>query len=344
MPRVLLARCLMLVTVVGLVGCRRVEVDSARLDKLIDAHANSALETAPVKKSLDDLFASVSADPRVSKSGNALLGAIGDDKRLQPAFAHLIELLGQHAAMQAMVKRLMLEHPGAKPEEIGALMEKRMSKIFDGPMFNIAFEKAFERFMKRPEIASQLQAFGEAVVKNPRMARFISSTFSSGVTEGKWRKRLIELNGGSVPDRERATDLLANELFSAERMARWYVKVYSLPATRREAANGVAKLLDAPAFRRLTSDLVVALVGDADFQKRAIDGMGVLLEDKPSDAALEKAITALLGVPVAATAIGTWMKGLMSDPELATIGDGMLKSIVEAPEMRAGFAELADLK
>jgi hypothetical protein len=338
------AHCLLVVTLLGLAGgCRRVEVDSERLNKLIDAHATTALETAPVKKSLDDLFAAVAADPQVSKAGNGILAAIGEDKRLQPAFAHLIQLLGQHPAMQTAVRKIMKEHPRAKPEEIGALMEKRMSSIFDGPRFNIAFEKAFEGFMKRPEIASQLQAFGQAVVHNRRMASFLSSTFS-GVTEGPWKKRLIELNGGTLPDKERATELLANELFSSERLARWYVQVYTLPTTKRETAAGVAKLLEAPSFRRLTSDLVVALVSDATFQRRAIDGMGVLLADTGGDAALEKAIAALLDVPVVSTAVATWMKGLLADPELGKIGDGMLSKIVDAPEMQASFTQIAELK
>jgi hypothetical protein len=218
-----------------------------------------------------------------------------------------------------------------------------MSSIFEGPRFNLAFEKAFEGFMKRPEIANQLQAFGQAVVRNPRMAAFLSSTFSK-VAEGRWKQRIIEANGGRTPDKERATEILGNQLMSADRMASWYVKVYTLPTTKRETAAGVAKLLQAPAFRKLTSDLVVALVSDPGFQKRAIDGMGVLLENAAGDAPLEKAIGNLLEVPVVSTAVATWMKGLLSDPELAAIGDGMLKNIVDAPEMRASFAELAELK
>src|SRR5262249_54938807 len=154
----------------------------------------------------------------------------------------------------------------------------------------------------------------------------------------------VELNGGTVPDKDRATELLANELFSAERMSRWYVKVYTLPTTKRETSAGVAKLLQAPSFRRLTQDLVVTLVSDEKFQQRAIDGMGVLVAETGGDAALEKAIAALLEVPVVSTAVAQWMKGLMSDPELARLGDGMLKNIVEAPEMRKSFVEFAELK
>jgi hypothetical protein len=325
-------------------GCRKqVEVDSARLSAQLDQRAAAALETPAVEKSLDNLWALVGADPRVGKSGSALLAALGEDPRLQPGFQRIVADLGKQPVVLQLVRKLMREHPGANPDQIGELVEKRINGVLEGPMFDRVMNKAMGRFLKRPDISSLLDTFGEKVARNPHISEVFSSTLSGRVIEDKWRDRLVALNGGSLPDRARATDLVAAEMFSTERLSKWYVKLYSLPATRREVAAGTARLLDAPAFRRVTADLVASLVGDAGFQKRAIEAMNVLLADAPTDATLENAIARLLDVPVVSKALARWTKALMADRDLAALGDDVLKAVVAAPEIRATIAELADL-
>jgi hypothetical protein len=326
-------------------GCRKhLEVDSARLTSQLDKRAAAALETPAVEKSLDDLWAAVGADPRVGKSGGAILNALGEDPRLQPGFQRIVADLGQQPVVLQLVRKLMREHPGANPDQIGALVEKRMNGVLDGPTFDRVMNKAMGRFLKRPDISSLLDTFGEKVARNPHISEVFSSTLSGPLIEDKWRDRLVTLNGGSLPDRQRATDLVADEIFSTQRLSKWYVKLYSLPATRREVAAGTARLLDAPAFRRVTADLVASLVADREFQKRAVEAMNVVLADAPTDAMLENAIARLLDVPVVSTALARWTKALMADRELAALGDDVLKAVVAAPEIRATVAELADLK
>jgi hypothetical protein len=339
------ARRLAIVSVLFLAACgKRVQVDPVRLEGLLDARADAALATPVVEKALDELVAAISADPRVGKAGNGIMTALGDEPRLQPSFAHMVAMFAQQPAMLQMVRKLMREHPRATPEQIGALMEKRIGSVFEGPKFDRAFGKAFDKFWKRPELSSLMSTFGTKVVRNPQMAQLLSTTLDSGAVEAKWRDRLVALNGGSVPDRQHATELLADQIFSTDRVSKWYAKMYTLPATKREVATGVARLLEAPAFRRLTGDMVVALVGDPEFQKRAVDGMAVLFGDTVSDEALEGAIGRILDAPIVSTALAKWMKGLMDDRELGAIGGDLLRSMVAAPEVRASFAELTDVK
>jgi hypothetical protein len=210
-------------------------------------------------------------------------------------------------------------------------------------VFDRAFTKAFDTFFKRPDVSALLNGFGEKVARNPHMAQLFSSSLEKSVVERKWRDQLVALNGGSVPDRRRATDLVAGKLFATERMSKWYAKLYGLATTRREVTTGAARLLEAPNFRRITADLCAALIADATFQKRVVEGMNVLLADAPAPEVLEKTVARLLDVPVVSTALATWMKALMADRELAAIGEDVLKAIAAAPDMRTAFAELTEL-
>ena len=341
MKRVLLASWL-LASMVALAACgKRVEIDAQRLSTELDTRTNAVLNTPPVEKALAELFAAVSADPRVSKAGNGVMASLGEDARLQQGFAQIVGALGQEPAVQAMVREVMRAHPKAGSDEIGELMGKRMSGVFDGPVFNRAFEKAFDRFLKRPEVSPLLNGFGEKVARNPHMAQLVNGSLDEQSLERAWRDKVVALNGGGVPDRRRATDLVAGAMLTNDRVARWCVKIYTLPTTKREAAAGVARLLDAAAFRRLTTDLVVALVGDATFRQRAIDGMVALMAAAPTPASIEKAIDRLLAAPVVATALSAWLKGVMADPQLSAIGEDILKAIVKAPDIRSAIVELA---
>ncbi len=329
---------------VALAGCaKHVEVDAAQLGAQINTRAGDALNSPVVAKALEELFAAVGADPAVAKAGASLMSGLGEDPRLQPGFGKILESLGGQPVMQLMVKKMMHDHPTATPDQIGALMEKRVSGVLDGKVYDQAFNKAFDRFLKRPEINALFNTFAEKVVRNPETTELISATLGNDTVEKKWRDKLLQLNGGSLPDKQRATDLLAQQMLSLERVSEWYARIYTLPALKRETAIGVAKLLDSAAFHRITGDLVAGLVGDAAFQQRAVDGMVTLLGEAPTGEALERAIGRLLDVPIVSTQLAAWMKALMADPELATIGDGMLKAIVAAPEMRAAVASLVDV-
>jgi hypothetical protein len=326
----------------ALAACKRqVHLDKPRLAAELDKRASAALETPAVEKSLDELFAAVSADARVGSAGEKVMGGLGDDPRLQPAFAKIMEMLVTQPALKAAVVELMRQNPKATSDQIGEMMGNRISAVFSGPGVSHAMDSAFNGLFKRPELGSLLNTFGEKAVRNPHMAQLISSTFDDDSLDKRWGESIVALNGGSVPDRARATDLVADKMLTTERLSRWYVKVYTLPATKREVAAGAARLLEAPAFRRHTATLVAALVGDTTFQQRSVDGMNVLMAAQPSPDAIQKAVQRLLDAPVVATALAAWMKSVMSDPELGVIGDDIAKKLAAAPEVRAAFAELA---
>ena len=326
----------------ALPACKaKVELDKPRLAAELDKRASAALDTPAVEKSLDELFAAVAADPQVAAAGEKVMNGLGDDPRLQPGFAKIMEALVAQPALKSAVVELMRQHPNASSDQIGELMGQRISAVFASPATSHAIDTAFNGLFKRPELGGVLETFGEKAVRNPHMAGLISSTLADDALEKRWRDTLVTLNGGSVPDRARATDLVADKMLTTERLSRWYVKVYPLPATRREVSAGAARLLEAPAFRRHTGELVAALVGDATFQQRSVDGMNALMARDPAPATVEKAVARLLDAPIVASAVTRWMKAVIDDPELGVIGNDIAKRLAAAPEVRATFAELA---
>jgi hypothetical protein len=317
---------------------KRVEIDSARATAELDKRWDSALETPAVEQSIEKLWDGIAADPAVGKNGEKIMAALGEDPLLQGAMAKFMEQLGQEPSMRKMVQQIIKEHPRATEDQIGDLIEKRISQVTEGPAFDKAFDKAFDALMKRPEVAKMLNTLGEKVADNPHVDKAINAGLDKIGGDEAWGARVTAWNGGKVPDKQRATDLVLEKLFPVDRLSRFYVKVYGLPSVKKELAAGTAELLGAPAFQKLTAQLVRTLADDALFRKRATETMLVLFE--PSDAALERATRQLLEAPVVPKAISTWGKGLMADASLALIGDKTLRAMVAAPDLQACISEL----
>jgi len=324
-----------------LVGCeRRLEVDQARLAAALDAQSNAALETLEVKRALDELWSGLDGKS-LGKRGEALMAALGEDARVGAAAGRLMEKIGALPQLKAIVAQLMRANPRATPDEIGALVEKRISAVVDGPLFSRASDKAIGRLLKRPEIAGALDGFGRTVAHHPEVAKVTAAALAEVDFDRVWRQRLASLNGGKVPDRQRATELLSSEISSTGRLAGWYAKVYRLPVLKREVERALGRLLDAPSFRRATTTAVAAIVADAQVERGALDFMALAISAAPpSEEALERGLSAILDAPVVATALTNWLNAILADPALGAIGDDLIRALAAAPELKASFVGL----
>src|SRR5262245_56181691 len=255
-------------------GCseKTVEVDQERLRSQLHARIEALHESPEVKKALDELVGSMAAAPSIAGAGQRLMAAIGAEPGLQPAAAALVgELVKQPAVLQ-LVQRLMREQPGATPDQIGAIVERRLSAVTDGLQFDKAFDKAFEALLMRPDLQTLRRTLDDRIGKSRHLASAVEA-IDGRALESKWKAKILAQNGGAVPDRARAVDILLDLAFSIERLTRWYVGVYFSPTLKQELAAGMSTLIDFSSFRRITVEAVVGLVSDFTFQKRAIEAI-----------------------------------------------------------------------
>jgi hypothetical protein len=325
------------------VGCkRRVDIDGERLKTELERRADDVLERPEVDKAFDALVEAVTAEPAVAKSGEALLGQLGADDGLQPGFQAIIQTVGEHPTVTKLMKRLARENPRAGPDQLSALFEKRFNDVVDSPAFDKAFDKGFEGVLERSDVTGAIQMFERAAAANPELNRAVDDVVKSRMNDAAWNQRIVALNGGAHPDRQRATQLLLDKAFSNERMARFYVDVVSLPVIRAKTAAACSRLLQAPAFQRHLSHSLRKMVGDPGFQQGAVAAMAGMLDSRGDAESLAAPIRGLLDKPIVGRELAALLKAVNKDPVLAPIGNEVITGIVADAGFKATLAKLID--
>lgn len=322
-----------------LVGCgTKVEIDHERLERAVDRTIERSLKRPEVDQAVDRLLDAVMNQLALTSKGEQLLSRLGEDPALQSAFATIVGAVGEHPTTKRLVLRLMRQHPRASQADIAALFEKRISAVFGGPEFERAFDKAFEVVLEHPGVAAAIRSFERAAANNVAHGQFLSDLLREKGTEQDRTRRLIALNGGSKPDRQRAADLLAETAFSENRLAKFYAELFSLPVMQVQTARACSQMLDAPSFQQHLRHTIRDIITDPNFQKAAIATVTNLLGGVPD--AIEYTIKEVLKPPVVATALATLLVSIKNDPALESIGNEALAAIFVNTSIREHMSHL----
>jgi hypothetical protein len=336
------AACLLIASAAA--GCKtRVEIDGERLKAELERRADVVLQRPEVDKAFDHLADAVSEEPAVARSGEELLVMLGSDPALQPGFQAIIEAVGGHPTVTKAMSRIARENPRAGPDKLSALFEKKFNDVLDSPAFDKAFDSAFAGVLDRPDVNGAIQLFERAAASNPELNRAIDGIVSARAADGAWNRRIVELNGGKRPDRQRATELLLDKAFSDDRLARFYADVVALPVIRKKTAIACGRLLEAPAFQRHLKHALRKLVGDGSFQQGAVVAMAGVLDAGGDTTKLEAPIRALLEQPIVGKELAGLLKAVNKDPLLAPIGNETIAGIVSDREFVATLTKLIDV-
>jgi hypothetical protein len=314
---------------------RQLEIDDKRFAAEVNRRASATIETPEVNAAFDRFANTLLADPSLSPAGEELMTALGSDPSLAPGFQAVTGEIGKQPAMLALVKKLQRENPRANANEIGALAGKHVETVTQNPIFGRAFERAFQGVLTHPDVAAKLARFGDALATDGILMAKVNSLFMTGTTEEKWRKRLTELNGGSFPDKERATQLLLDHAVSNERLKRFYIDLTALPVLKRELATALRDIARAPSFRRHLVECIRQCVDDESFRRNAVAALNPLLGATPTEDELYQEFRHLLETPVVARSMATMLDRMLGDPELGVIGKRAVRVIVADPALQA---------
>jgi len=317
-------------------GLDPTKVDAPKLEALFAERVDQAWERPAVDRAMEELLTSLGDDPALEAQGEALFQALGQDARLLARAEALQESLSEEPAMVALVMRLMAEHPGAGPDEIGELAGKHVEQQTESPAFDEAFDFAIDRLFERPRLTAAFEDFGAAVANNPQFERGMAAVFH-GIDYRPLEERVRAVNGGKEPDAAVATQILIDRAFTVDRIETLIIEWLNLPETRSELRRLASDLLQAPSFRKRAVALSTELLSDPEVQQGLRESFLVLLDAHPDAAEMKETFRDALDTPRIDAALASFMAELIADPALQTLGARFLERMTESKAFAASM-------
>jgi hypothetical protein len=316
------------------------EIDEPRLLTEVDARAAKAAGGTAVEAEMDATLEAVAKDPALAAAGEALLAKLGQAPEVAQVGGAIVAKLGESKEMIALMQKLAAENPGATPDELGAIVGKRVDAATSGPAFDKAFDDAFEVLLAKPAVSGAFDRFGTAVANNTHMTKALHDVVSTGLTDAEATKRLTVLNSGAFPDKSRATDLLLEHAFTEARFEAFFVELFRLDATRRHLAVALTKLMKSPTVLDRVAKAVGTIMTDPGFEKAAMAVMMTMLSDNPTTEGIAAGLTPILSSPATEAALVALIDGALADPGLQAIGDQAVAAIASDAEVVAALKKL----
>jgi hypothetical protein len=283
---------LLLIAVLGLAAsCSKqpqVQFEHAGLERKVEARFKAVLSRPAVNAAVDAFVESLIAEPVVQTAGMAVFESFSADPKTADALGQLMEGIQTLPAMEAAVRDLMTQHPGASADEIGDRIGTQVSNALDTPQLGAVFDQLGDEMLRSVDLSPVTNAFAS------RIERAISRD-----DEARWSKRVIELNGGSVPPPARATDLYIDHVWSVSRIEKPVIALLANPTARRESAQLLAAALSIKEVADAVRSLVGQLVRDPAVRAQLLEAFSLCLATPRDDKAVAAtARTILLSRPV----------------------------------------------
>ncbi len=308
-------------------GARRIEIDMARFEAVSHEHGDQAMTSDKVEACFDGLFGRIGDLDLVPGLGK-LKQRIETDAVLSLSVESFLAELAESQVFQAKIAELAHEHPDDSDDELAARIEKLADSAIDGPAFDKALNRGLDRLFQHPDLVRQFRRLDDVADDAVRDA------MRSPSLERALAKRLTRWNGGSIPGRDRATDLLIERVATVERLTELYASVLDLPAVEQQSSRAIASLSEKKAFGDLLLKRLRALAADPELRRRARVIFEVLFTDPDDAPALEAAVVRALETPSVARELSGFLDDVTASPELSAIGTGAMLNITADAEFK----------
>lgn len=313
---------------------------SARMVESLDQPMGEAFESERVDAALTQLIERAAESPSVAAAGRDLMSKLGESPELGEAGERFQSQLASLPAMQTLVARLMAEHPGAAPQEIGELAGAYVGKAFEAPSVDHAMDAAFDRLFERPSLKAAFEHLGDDFAASAFVERALTQSLSAADQE-QIDAKLKALNGGNVPTPERAEQLMAQHAFTHERVEKLALDWIALPETERAVEEVLRELVKAEAFQHHVEHLLVRLLQKPEVQRAMITAMNALLENYEDEPRVTAAIAAVFDTPIVEEELTAFTEQVIADPALGAAVRPPLTRLVESPGFRSAFRDFA---
>ena len=296
------------------------------------ARGAALTQRADVSAALDRFLERLIAEPRVA----AAAAKLGDELAGAPAVAKGLAALEQtltgDPAIGQAVAEMMARHPHWTEAELGAAVEKR---IMDG-WVRVPADQLGAQVIRVVGRAGGGPA-GQAFIAHleARFGRALSGYLDGPDTMRRWKQRLIELNGGTVPDARRATDLLLDNLWDLDRVAPIVIAFLDDPEVVTAAGDALAAALELDVVRVALVDAAAQTLNDPAMPARVQRVLAVLLAEDPTPAQVLAAVEPLLGAASVERALANVLTVVLQERRVRDGVDQLLVRLGRQPSVRA---------
>jgi hypothetical protein len=203
-------------------------------------------------------------------------------------------------------------------------------------------QEAFNGVLARPDVTAAFRRVGERLAGNAAFSGAVSSVLEERLVEMAWAKKLKALNGGSVPDKERATQLLLDNALSEARFAEFYKRLVALPVVQRQVTEAARDIARTAAFQGALVVGVRECVNDAAFQDRALELMLAMVGEKVDKADFQAKLDKVVTTPLVAEHVIRLIDKMLTDPEIGAIGNRAVSAIAMDPAFKKAVADFCD--
>jgi len=303
------------------------------LDTKIERRLDGLWTTAGLDKAMDAFVEGVIAEPSLAEGGSKLFEALGSDPKLSAELEKVMNGLVQSPRVQQLIATMMAAHPG---EDIGKLAGDKVGQTWELPAISKGFEDAFQELLGKVDVKGELGTVSRGIEAR------ITGIFSDGTRTAKWTKRITELNGGTRPSPDQATQLYLDHAWSEARMQKFLTTILSNKTLQLETARFLADLLALSPVDAELRHSVGEIAADPQLQQAASELMIQLLDEHPDIATVTSAQRQLLTSPLTVKAAQRLAHIVLADPKVAELAGMHLGKIAADPVLRAAFDDLID--
>jgi len=303
------------------------------LDTKIERRLDGLWTTAGLDKAMDAFVEGVIAEPSLAEGGSKLFEALGSDPKLSAELEKVMNGLVQSPRVQQLIAAMMAAHPG---EDIGKLAGDKVGQAWELPAISKGFEDAFQQLLGKVDVKGELGAISRGIEAR------VAGIFNDGARTAKWTKRITELNGGTRPSPDQATQLYLDHAWSEARMQKFLTTILSNKTLQVETARFLADLIALPPIDAELRRSVGEIAADPQLQQAASELMIQLLDEHPDVATVTAAQRQLLTSPLTVKAAQRLAHIVLADPKVAELAGMHLGKIAADPVLRAAFDDLID--
>jgi hypothetical protein len=241
--------------------------------------------------------------------------------------------------MIAWMTRYMEQHPGMTPDQVGAAVGVEVEKKFE-TLLQKPIEDGIGRLIDGAEGGAGVAALQKHL--SGQFDRVLDSYFEAPERKARWSKRLIELNGGTRPDPNRAADLYIDTAWSEERMMKFLLRACADPEVRKALVEVLRRTLAEPELRAHLVRGTRTLAQDEALRAAVIDVFMLVFAENVSPDVVDARVRAMFDAPSVLAVTNDLAQHLLAEKALHQILDGAIRDAARQPSVRAALDELCD--
>jgi hypothetical protein len=315
-------------------SCKREPAANPNLLTYIKAASSRQIEliakSPEIGKAAEKLIERMATDPELLQAGERLLAPLLSSPKIAAGGSSIITKVQEDPEFIREIQTLMTNNPNSTPDQIGALMEKRIEKIVEQEAFQKVMEDFVRQLAAKPEVAKQVESLQQEMIKieSPDLSQY----------DALITRKMIELNNGVLPANEKEVNVVFEKLMTLEKGSLFYKKFFESPVVQKSFTQATIKILQDKDLTVALIQSTEALLAEPTITKKLAATILVLTGEDPSAETLKTEMEHLLEEPLLETQLA-YLLGELNKENSRSILKTALQTLVKDPSFQEMFAD-----